>query len=178
MLLVILAACVSWELATIRSGWELLLEVGAGTGGVYLLRWYWWRVNAWSEIAAMSTALIVSLTIHWVAPFRGSEPVLFAKQTLFTTLVTTAAWVAVTLLTPAEPREKLVQFYRRVRPDVLGWSPIAENARDVEPVHSLRRNLLDWIVGCAMVYCALFGIGKICLLSGRFTVASLAPCMR
>jgi solute:Na+ symporter, SSS family len=173
MLLVILAACVSWELATIRSGWEVLLEVGAGTGSVYLLRWYWWRVNAWSEIAAMSTALIVSLAIHWVAPFQGSEPVLFAKQTLFTTVVTTAAWVAVTLLTPAEPREKLVQFYRRVRPDVLGWRPIAENARDVEPVHSLRRNLLDWIVGCAMVYCALFGVGKICLLSGRFGVLLL-----
>ena len=57
-------ACVSWELATIRSGWEVLLEVGAGTGSVYLLRWYWWRVNAWSEIAAMSTALVVSLDIR------------------------------------------------------------------------------------------------------------------
>ncbi len=82
VLLVTLAACVSWELATIRSGWEVLLEVGAGTGSVYLLRWYWWRVNAWSEIAAMTTALIVSLTIRWAAPFHGSEPAVFANRHL------------------------------------------------------------------------------------------------
>ncbi len=173
ILLVVLAACVSWELATIRSGWEVLLEVGAGTGSVYLLRWYWWRVNAWSEITAMTTALVVSLAIRWTAPFHGSEPAVFAKQTLVTTLVTTAAWVLVTLLTPAEPRDTLVQFYRRVRPDVLGWRPIARMAPDVVSVHDLRRNLLDWIVGCAMVYCALFGIGRICLLSGGIGVLLL-----
>ncbi len=173
MLLVILAACVSWELATIRSGWEVLLEVGAGTGSVYLLRWYWWRVNAWSEIAAMSTALIVSLGIRWVTPFHGSEPAVFARQTLLTTLVTTAAWVLVTLLTPAEPRDTLARFYRRVRPDALGWKPIAAIASDVVPIHNLGRNLLNWIVGCVMVYCALFGVGKICLLSEPFGVLLL-----
>jgi hypothetical protein len=173
MLLVILAACVSWELATIRSGWEVLLEVGAGTGSVYLLRWYWWRVNAWSEIAAMSTALIVSLGIRWVTPFHGSEPAVFARQTLLTTVVTTAAWVLVTLLTPAEPRDTLARFYRRVRPDALGWKPIAAIASDVVPIHNLGRNLLNWIVGCVMVYCALFGVGKICLLSEPFGVLLL-----
>ena len=114
--------------------WEVLLEVGAGTGSVYLLRWYWWRVNAWSEIAAMSTALIVSLTIDFAAPFHGSEPAVFAKQTLVTTALTTAVWVAVTLLTPAEPRDILERFYRRVRPDVRGWKPIARLAPDVVPI--------------------------------------------
>jgi solute:Na+ symporter, SSS family len=173
ILLVLLAACVSWELATIRSGWEVLLEVGAGTGSVYLLRWYWWRVSAWSEIAAMSAALIVSLTIDAAAPFHGSEPAVFAKQTLVTTAVTTAAWVAVTLLTPAEPRETLERFYRRVRPDARGWKPIAQIAPDVVPNHDLGRNFLHSIVGCAMVYCALFGIGNICLLSERFGVLLL-----
>src|SRR6202453_1065798 len=173
VLLVILAACVSWELSTIRSGWEVLLEVGAGTGSVYLLRWYWWRVNAWSEIAAMTTALVVSLTIRWVAPFHGSEPAVFAKQTLVTTLITTVAWIAVTLVTPAEPIDTLLRFYRRVRPDVSGWGPIAKLAPNVVPIRDLGRNLLDWIVGCAMVYCALFGVGKICLLSGGFGVLLL-----
>jgi solute:Na+ symporter, SSS family len=173
LLLVILAACVSWELVTIRSGWEVLLEVGAGTGSVYLLRWYWWRVNAWSEIAAMTTALIVSLAIRWSAPFHGSEPAVFAKQTLVTTLVTTVAWITVTLLTPAEPRDTLVRFYRRVRPDVRGWRPIAQIVPDVEPVRDLGPNLLDWVAGCAMVNFAQFGIGKICLLSGRFGVLLL-----
>ena len=173
VLLVILAACVSWELSTIRSGWEVLLELGAGTGSVYLLRWYWWRVNAWSEIAAMTTALVVSVAIRWSAPFHGSEAAVFAKQTLVTTLLTTVAWIAVTLVTPAEPIDTLLRFYRRVRPDVSGWGPIAKLAPNVVPIRDLGRNLLDWIVGCAMVYCALFGVGKICLLSGGFGVLLL-----
>jgi solute:Na+ symporter, SSS family len=173
VLLVILAACVSWELSTIRSGWEVLLEVGAGTGSVYLLRWYWWRVTAWSEIAAMTTALVVSVAIRWSAPFHGSEAAVFAKQTLVTTLLTTVAWIAVTLMTPAEPIDTLLQFYWRVRPDALGWGPIAKLAPTVVPIRDLGRNLLDSIVGCAMVYCALFGVGKICLLSGGFGVLLL-----
>jgi solute:Na+ symporter, SSS family len=174
ILLVVLAAGVSWELATIRAGWEVLLEVGAGTGSVYLLRWYWWRINAWSEITAMTAALVTSLTIRWAAPFHGSEPVVFAKQTLVTTAVTTAAWVVVTLLTPPEPRETLLRFYRRVRPDGFGWGPIADLASDVTPTRDLARNLVDWVLGCAMVYCALFGIGKICLLYWRSGVLLLA----
>jgi len=173
VLLVVLAAGVSWELATIRSGWEVLLEVGAGTGSVYLLRWYWWRVNAWSEIAAMSTALIASLTIRFAAPFHGSEATVFAKQTLVTTAVTTAAWIAVTLLTPAEPRETLERFYRRVRPDPRGWRPIAGLAPQVGGEKDLGRNFLYWIAGCGMVYCALFGIGNICLISIPFGVLLL-----
>jgi solute:Na+ symporter, SSS family len=174
ILLVILAACVSWELVTIRAGWEILLEVGAGTGSVYLLRWYWWRINAWSEITAMVVALVISLTIRWVAPFHGSEPTVFAEQTLVTTFVTTASWIAVTLLTPPESRETLLRFYRRVRPDSFGWMPIAALASDLAPTRDLLRNLLDWIVGCGMVYFALFGIGKICLLSWRSGVLLLA----
>jgi solute:Na+ symporter, SSS family len=174
ILLVVLAAAVSWELVSIRSGWEVLLEIGAGTGTVYLLRWYWWRVNAWSEIAAMITALAVSLAIRWIAPFHGSEPSVFAKQTLVTTLVTTAAWVIVTLATPAEPRDTLLHFYRRVRPDAFGWRSIALAAPDVVPTRELAHNLLDWLAGCAMVYCALFGIGKICLLSWQSGVLLVA----
>ena len=163
-LLVIAGACVSWKLASIRAGWQILLEVGAGTGSVYLLRWYWWRINAWSEIAAMTTALIVSVTFRAIAPFHGSEPAVFAKQTLATTSITTTVWVLITLLTPAEPDDTLVKFYRRVRPDVSGWKPIAALAKDESPTKDLGRNLVDWIIGCAMVYAALFGVGKFCIL--------------
>ena len=179
ILLVLLAAGVAWELSTIRSGWEVLLEVGAGTGSVYLLRWYWWRVNAWSEITAMCTALACSLTIDWTAPFHGSEPAVFAKQTLVTTAVTTGAWLVVTLLTPAESRDTLERFYRKVRPDPRGWKPLARLVPDVVPVYDLGRNFLYWIVGCLMVYCALFGIGDICLLSvrnGVFLLGSSLSC--
>src|ERR1700691_2170511 len=163
-LLVIAGACVSWELASIRAGWQILLEVGAGTGSVYLLRWYWWRINAWSEIAAMTTALIVSVTFRAIAPFHGSEPAVFAKQTLATTLITTTVWLLITLLTRAEPDDTLVKFYRRVRPNVSGWKPIAAIVKDLSPTKDLGRNLVDWIIGCSMVYAALFGVGKFCIL--------------
>jgi Na+/proline symporter len=167
ILLVVLGAWVSWELVTIRAGWEALLEVGAGTGSVYLLRWYWWRINAWSEIAAMTTALFVTLATRWTMPFQGSEASIFAKQTLVTTALTTAAWVTVTLLTPPEPRETLIAFYRKVRPDEFGWVPIAALAPEISPERRLARNLCNWIAGCAMIYLALFGVGKICLLAWR-----------
>jgi solute:Na+ symporter, SSS family len=167
ILLVVLGAGVSWELVTIRAGWEVLLEVGAGTGSVYLLRWYWWRINAWSEIAAMGTALAVTLGVRWGMPFQGSEASVFARQTIVTTALTTVAWTTVTLLTPAEPRETLVNFYRRVRPAAVGWGPIAKLAPDVVPERELARNLCNWVAGCAMIYLALFGVGKICLLAWR-----------
>jgi solute:Na+ symporter, SSS family len=174
ILLVVLAACVSWEIATIRAGWEVLLEIGAGTGSVYLLRWYWWRINAWSEIAAMVAALIISLTLRWIAPFHGSEPVVFAKTTSLTTGLTTAIWVVVTFVTPPEANDTLVAFYRRVRPDIFGWQPVALMAGDVSPTRGLGQGIRDWVMGCLMIYCALFGIGKICLLSWTSGVLLLA----
>jgi len=163
LLLVAASAYVSAQLATIGQGWEVVLEVGAGTGGVYLLRWYWWRINAWSEISAMATALAMTLVLHRWLLFTGSEPVVFAKTTLATTAVTTAVWLAVTLLTPAEPEEVLVRFYRKVRPHVTGWRRIAALVPEAPETRDLGKNLLAWVLGCAMVYAALFGIGRLCL---------------
>src|SRR5712671_449968 len=163
VLLVIVAAWVSAQLASIRSGWEYVLEVGAGTGGVYLLRWYWWRINAWSEISAMATALVSSLALRWWAPFAGKQPVVFAKTALTTTAITTLVWVVVTYLTSPEPDALLVKFYRKVRLHVTGWAPIARLAPEVPRTRDLGRNLLSWVLGCAMVYSALFGGGWLLL---------------
>jgi solute:Na+ symporter, SSS family len=159
VLLVIVSAYVSAQLASIRSGWEFVLEVGAGTGGVYLLRWYWWRINAWSEISAMATALASALALRWWLPFSGNQPVVFAKTAIATTALTTLVWVVVTFLTAPEPERVLVSFYRHVRPHISGWLPIARLAPEVAPTRDLGRNLLCWILGCAMVYAALFGGG-------------------
>ena len=163
VVLVVVSAWVSAQLASIRSGWEFVLEVGAGTGGVYLLRWYWWRINAWSEISAMATALVASVTLRWWAPFAGKQPVVFAKTALTTTAITTLVWVAVTYLTSPEPEALLLQFYRKVRPHVTGWAAIARLAPDITPTRDLGRNLLSWLLGCAMVYSALFGGGWLLL---------------
>ncbi len=170
--LVIAAALVALKLGSVSAGWKIVLELGAGTGGVYLLRWYWWRVNAWSEISAMFAALVTTLALHseslWMAlagrpqPFSGSDPVLFAKTTLCTTGVTTIVWLAVTMLTPAEPGDTLVRFYRKVRPELLGWGPVARMV-PAEPVtRELGRNLVSWIVGCVLIYSTLFCIGELC----------------
>jgi len=170
--LVVAAALVSMQLQSVSEGWKIVLELGAGTGGVYLLRWYWWRVNAWSEISAMAAALVATLALHshtlWMSlagrpvPFEGSDPVVFAKTTLCTTGVTTLVWLAVTLLTPAEPEKTLVDFYNRVRPDVRGWGPVARASGLEETTRDLGTNLLSWLIGCVFVYTALFSIGQLC----------------
>jgi len=164
VLLVLLSAGVSVLLADIRSGWQAVLEVGAGTGGVYLLRWYWWRINAWSEISAMATAMFMTALLWFEAPFTGNSTVVFAKTALTTTVVTTVVWVIVTLVTQPEREDVLLKFYRAVRPHVGGWGPVARLAPEVPATHDLGTNLLSWASGCAMVYLALFGTG--CLLLG------------
>jgi Na+/proline symporter len=179
LLLVVASAYVSAKLATISQGWEVVLEVGAGTGGVYLLRWYWWRINAWSEISAMATALAMTLALHEWRIFAGSAPVIFAKTTLTTTAVTTAVWVLATLLTPAEPEDVLLRFYRKVRPHAAGWRHIAMLAPELPQTRDLGRNLLAWTLGCAMVYAALFGAGKLCfgqVLTGTLLLGLAVVC--
>ena len=166
ILLVIVSAYVSAQLGSIVAGWEIVLTIGAGTGGVYLLRWYWWRINAWSEISAMATALVVSLALRWTKVFTGSEPVVFAETALTVTAATTLVWLLVTFLTNPEPEDVLLKFYRSVRPHVGGWRPVAHLAPDIPPTRDLGRNLFSWILGCAMVYLTLFGSGK--LLLGNF----------
>jgi len=172
VLLVIASAWVSVHLDSIASGWQVVMEVGAGTGAVYLLRWYWWRINAWSEISAMACSLAVTVTLNALHPFHGSSPVLFAKTALTTTAITTLVWLTVTLLTPAEPFATLEAFYRLVRPDIRGWRPIAAQIQTeatalqtdaIAPTRDLGRNLTAWLLGCAMVYLCLFGTGKLLL---------------
>ncbi len=174
VLLVFASAVVAWLLTSIQSGWQFVLEVGAGTGAVYLLRWYWWRINAWSEISAMAAALSAALYLNFAKPFSGSAPVVFAKTSLATVLVTTTVWVLVTFFTAPEPRDVLLAFYRQVRPDARGWRPIAALAPEVAATHDSGANLVSWILGCLLVYCALFGVGKVIFGELRPGVALLA----
>ena len=179
--LVLAAAFVAWNLQSVSEGWKIVLELGAGTGGVYLLRWYWWRVNAWSEIAAMIAAMVATLTLHfpslWMAlmgrpqPFSGSDPVVFAKTTLCTTGFTTLVWLIATFIASAEPMEILIPFYRKVRPQITGWKPVAQLAGDEPVTRDLGRNLLSWIVGCVLVYSTLFAIGELCF--GRYQAGGI-----
>ena len=101
---------------------EDLIGLGAGTGAVFILRWYWWRINAWSEISAMAASFVTSIALHLVgvnaADTSSSD---YARAMLINVLVTTGVWLAVTLLTPPETDGVLDAFYRRVRPGGRGW---------------------------------------------------------
>jgi Na+/proline symporter len=162
ILLVILSGYAAANITSIQSAWQLLLGMGAGTGGVLLLRWYWWRINAWSEISSMTAAFVVSLSLRHVK-FSGNDSVVFAKTALITTVTTTIVWMIITLFTQPEPEERLLQFYRRVRPTIQGWKRIASLAPEIRPVRDLGSNTFDWIMGCALVYCCMFSVGQFVL---------------
>ena len=163
ILLTFVSAGVTFYMDSIAGAWKLLIVTGAGTGAVLLFRWYWWRINAWSEVSAMISAFIVSVTLQSVFHFDTDKPVDFAYVMLITVGVTTVVWLAVTFLTKPEPQDVLVAFYRRTRPSLSGWGPIARLAPDVNPSRGGWYNFLDWISGCALIYGVLFGVGKLLL---------------
>ena len=156
---------VTLHLASIEQAWKLLIVTGAGTGTVLLLRWFWWRINAWSEVAAMTAAAVVSLYLQIVLGWDGDQPRDFAYIMLVTVSVTTLVWLAVTLLTAPEPDETLLNFYRRVRPHGGGWAPIAPASGVAAMPGSLGRDVANALLGCVLVYSALFGVGELLLRS-------------
>ena len=163
VLLVIASALVAALLQSVGEGWKIVLETGAGTGAVYLLRWYWWRINAWSEISAMTTALTMSLGLRFTSFHPSGSAVDSAMRALVVTAVTTVVWLIVTFVTKPEPQDVLLKFYRSVRPQITGWKPLAALAPEVPVTRDLGRNLFSWVLGCLMVYLTLFGLGHMLL---------------
>jgi len=157
-LLMVLAAGMTFLLESARTSFELLLSIGAGSGLLYLLRWYWWRINAWSEIAAMSVSFLVA--VGFFTAGRLGYGVSANTVLLGTVGLTTFAWVSVTLLTRPESDATLVRFYKLVRPAGPGWTNISRNAGVGPSPDSLPQQLLGWILGCTFVYASLFGAGS------------------
>ncbi len=160
---------VTLNLGSIEGAWRFLLALGSGTGLVLILRWYWWRVSAWSEIAAMVSSLVVSLSaMAWFSRpgVPGAPPVsefeVQAKVMLVTAAISTVAWLAVTFLTKPEPDAVLDSFYRRVRPGGPGWARVSARlgfGREKIPGGAL--SFANWGLGILLVYSALFGIGRL-----------------
>jgi len=163
--LMLLSIYVTLHLASIEQAWKLLIVTGAGTGTVLLLRWFWWRINAWSEVSAMAVAAVVSLYLQLGLKWDSDRPRDFAYIMIVTVAATTIAWLAATWMTPPEPAETLHAFYRRVRPHGRGWAPIAAAAGLPEASGSLGGELLNAFLGCVLVYAALFGVGEMLLRS-------------
>ncbi len=155
VLLMVLGGGTAYLMQSIKGAWQLMYGMTAGIGGVYIMRWFWWRVNAWSEI----TAWLVSAVVYYLC-YLYDPKMLYGWKLIITTLCSTSAWVMVTLLTAPTEESRLVQFYERIRPGSPWWKPIA--AKSSVRVDSLGwYDIGDWFAGIFLVYSSLFFIGKL-----------------
>jgi solute:Na+ symporter, SSS family len=167
------AAASVYLLDTAKDVFDVILQVGAGTGLLYLVRWFWWRVNAWCEIVAMVSSFLVSIGLLGLR----TQGVVFSTHValVVTVAITTICWVATAYLGPQTDRDVLVNFYRAVHPAGPGWDPIRKLAGDVPQAVADRDNiplaLLGWVAGCTAIWSALFAEGS--YLYGRMPQAIL-----
>jgi len=157
-LLMVVAGAVTFVLDSARASFELMLSIGAGTGLLYLLRWFWWRINAWCEIAAMLSSFVIAVGFAVAAKMGHALP--SHVTLLITVAATTVIWISTAYLTRPTDRTTLVNFYRLVRPAGRGWASVAAEAGVGPSPDSLSQSLLGWVLGCAFVYSALFGVGS------------------
>lgn len=160
ILIMIVSLVITGMLDTISGAWTFIIETGAGLGLVLILRWFWWRINAWSEIAAMVTPLVT------FAVLTASTTVKFPETLFFIGGITTVVWLAVTFLTKPTDEERLKSFYRRVHPGGRGWKRVAAMLPEVQGDKNYGGLFLNWIAGIVLVYSILFGVGK--LILGQF----------
>ena len=180
--LIILASLVGLQLETAMQAFQILLQIGAGTGLVFLLRWFWWRINTWSEISAMVISFVVAVYfgfLHSRLGFAKWDP---SAELVVGVAVTTVGWIVVTFLTPPVNTETLRAFHAKIRPLGRGWDAVVPPKGRTEPdgsgesesesVGELTAGLLSWFLGCVLVYAALFGTGF--LLYGNVTGGVIA----
>ncbi len=185
--LFVCAAALTFFLDTAKDAFDIILQIGAGTGLLYLLRWFWWRINAWCEVVAMVSSFAASvglLILHKNG--IGTAVGALSLDLPITILVTTASWVATAFLGPETDRTTLIEFYRRVRPFGPGWRRIRQEAGisedEARATHeNIPLALLGWVAGCAVIWSGLFTVGNFLygrtaaalLLAGVFVVGSL-----
>ena len=160
-------------LDTAKDAFDVILQIGAGTGLLYLVRWFWWRVNAWCEVVAMVSSFLVSVALLlWRSAIHFSTH----KALLVTIGGTTLCWSLAAYLAPPTDRDVLINFYVKMRPAGPGWAPIrppreAAGGPRTGAVENIPMALLGWVSGCTMIWSALFTVGK--FLYGRHTTAAL-----
>jgi hypothetical protein len=178
------AAGLTFVLESAKEAFDLILQIGAGTGLLYLLRWFWWRINAWCEVTAMVSSFLVSVGL-WILHRSGVE--LKPHMPMLITIgITTVCWVAAAFLAPQTEEETLIAFYKRVHPFGPGWkyirlkAGISESEAEVTG-ENIPMALLGWVAGCTVIWSGLFSLcnfiygrtGMALLLGAAFAVSSL-----
>ena len=162
--LMFLACLVALWLRNAMQAFQILLQIGAGTGLIFLLRWYWWRINAWGEIAAMVISFLVAVYFHFGHARLGFAPLHPMLALVIGVMITTLGWLAMTLLTPPTDTSVLQSFYNKIRPAPAGWRGAVDTSGG-ESSGNIAASFLAWFLGCLFVYATLFATGY--LLYGR-----------
>ena len=157
VIMMILAGLLALQLQNALDTFQILLQVGAGTGLIFMLRWFWWRINAFSELSAMIASFVFAVAFRTI-----EHGMAWWMELILSVGLTTAVWLTVTLITPASDEEVLKSFYKKVHPGGSGWKPIRKLLGDsVGPSESLAPQIGSMLMGTFAVYGFLFGIGKI-----------------
>ncbi|GBD99272.1 sodium/glucose cotransporter [bacterium BMS3Abin07] len=164
----IVTAIVTYYVTSIVGVFKFLIAFGSGTGLVYIIRWFWWRVNAWSEISAM-VASTVGSTIVYTHPVLSVQP-FYAKLFMIISF-STVVWLTVTFFTQPVEKEKLLSFYKKTLPGGYGWEPVKKLAGDIQGGESLSKQIFEWINGSLFVIAVTIGLGK--ALLGFYTSAAI-----
>ena len=175
VLLFVLSSALVFVLDSAKDAFDVILQIGAGTGLLYLVRWFWWRVNAWCEVAAMVSSFAISLSLLILA----KNGIHFSTHValLMTIAFTTVCWVTTAFVGPTTDRQVLIDFYTKVRPFGPGWKKVQKDAGLVDGWGGPRAAgdniplaLLGWVAGCTMIWSALFTVGN--FLYGRTSTAT------
>jgi solute:Na+ symporter, SSS family len=159
-------------LDTAKDAFDIILQIGAGTGLLYLVRWFWWRVNAWCEVVAMISSFAVSVALLILS--RNGVQFSTHVALMATVAVTTVSWLITAYVAPPTDREVLVDFYLKTRPAGPGWAAIRSDPRitaagATAPLDNIPVALIGWVAGSALVWSSLFTVGN--FLYGRMSMA-------
>ncbi|HTI69271.1 MAG TPA: Na+:solute symporter, partial [Candidatus Limnocylindria bacterium] len=173
VLLFLCSSGVVFLMDSAKDGFDILLQIGAGTGLLYLLRWFWWRITAWCEIVAMVSSFVISIGFLWLRK-HGYPDLGTSTALLLTSAGTTLCWVITAYVGPKTDPAILASFYKKVRPFGPGWAPVRQQLGLTEASRTSQADnvplaLLAWTSGCATIWSSLFTVGN--FLYGRTAYA-------
>jgi len=160
LVLLAITAVITYFTTSIVGVFKFLIAFGSGTGLVYIMRWFWWRINAWSEISSMIASTVTTVIVYSL-PSLAQMP--YFEKLMVIICISTVTWVAVTFLTRPTETSKLLEFYRKTTPEGPGWRPLAVLENDIPKGRSLKDTLISWLCGSIFIIGLTLGAGKLIL---------------